>query len=153
MDWYLLRTKPREEWRAKQHLENQDFTTYFPILVRKDGPCEPLFPGYIFVTNEDEQVSMHSIRSTRGVLGFVRFGMEFAAADEKLIEEIRTIERMYQDVPKFVPGQVVACKSGPFAGLEAIFKAENGLERCVILLKILNAERSIEVDQADLKAI
>lgn len=153
MSWYLIRTKPREEWRAKQHLENQDFNVFLPQLRHKDGRLEPLFPGYLFLAKEAEISSLHTIRSTRGVLGFVRFGMEVALADENLIEEIRIIEQQYQNVPKFVPGQAVECKSGPFAGLQAIYQCENGIERCVILLNILNAERSITVEQADLKAV
>jgi transcriptional antiterminator RfaH len=153
MDWYLLRTKPREEWRAKQHLENQSFTTYLPVLVRKSLREEPLFPGYIFLGKPDEQVSLHTISSTRGVLNFVRFGIELAIAPSQLIEEVQAIEQLYRDVPKFTPGQAVECKAGPFAGLQAIFQAENGQDRCVILLKILNAERSIVVSQADLKAV
>lgn len=153
MDWYLLRTKPREEWRAKEHLENQAFTTYLPVLVHKSHRQEPLFPGYIFMGKPADDVSLHTIRSTRGVLNFVRFGIELATAPHQLIEEIQTIEQLYRDVPKFKSGQSVECKTGPFAGLQAIFQAENGQDRCVILLKILNAEREIIVNQGDLKAV
>ena len=154
MDWYLLRTKPREEWRAKQHLENQNFTTYLPVLVRKNTQREePLFPGYIFLGKPSEQVSLHTISSTRGVVNFVRFGIELAIASESLVSEIQAIEQLYRDVPRFVSGQAVECKAGPFAGLQAIFQAENGQDRCVILLKILNAERTVVVNQADLKAM
>ena len=153
MTWYLLRAKPREEWRAKQHLENQSFTVYLPVLIHKDQRQEPLFPGYIFLAKSSEELSLHTVRSTRGVLSFVRFGMEIAEASDELIDQIRSIEQMYRNVPKFVPGQTVECKSGPFAGLQAIYQAENGQDRCVILLKILNANRSIVVNQADLKVI
>jgi len=153
MSWYLLRTKPREEWRAKQHLENQAFATYLPVLIRKSERQEALFPGYIFLEKPEENVSLHTISSTRGVLNFVRFGIELATASESLIKEIQSIEQLYRSVPKFVPGQTVECKSGPFAGLQAIFESENGQDRCVILLKILNAERKIVVNQDDLKAV
>ena len=153
MDWYLLRTKPREEWRAKQHLENQDFETYLPVLTRKNSREEPLFPGYIFLARPADEVPLHTISSTRGVLNFVRFGIEIATAPAALIEEIQSIEQLYRDVPKFKPGQQVECKAGPFAGLQAIFESDNGQDRCVILLKILNAERKIIVSQSDLKAL
>ena len=153
MDWYLLRTKPREEWRAKQHLENQSFTTYLPVLTRRQGNREPLFPGYIFLAEPAEELTLHTIRSTRGVMNFVRFGMEFAVATADLVREIKAIEAINQGVSQFKAGQKVECKSGPFAGIEAIFKMENGIDRCVILLKILNAEREIVVDQNNLKVI
>ena len=153
MDWYLLRTKPREEWRAKQHLENQSFSIYLPVLTRKSLKQEPLFPGYIFLEKPEAGVSLHTINSTRGVLNFVRFGIELATAPQQLIDEIQSIEALYQEVPRFKPGQTVECKAGPFAGLQAIFQSENGQDRCIILLKILNAERKIEVSQDDLKAV
>lgn len=153
MDWYLIRTKPREEWRAKQHLENQHYSIYLPILTRKQGKQEPLFPGYIFLANGKSDQSVHTIRSTRGVLGFVRFGTQLALVNDGMIEELKVLESNYQEVPRFVSGQRVEVCNGAFAGLEAIFQVEDGLDRCVILLKILNAERSISIDQADLKVM
>lgn len=153
MDWYLLRTKPREELRAKIHLENQSFQTYLPMLNRQRKGKEPLFPGYIFLAPPNFEMPLHTIRSTRGVMNFVRFGMEFATVPPELIEDIQLIENQHQNVPMFLPGQTVLCKQGPFAGLEAVFQMDDGENRCIILLTILNAQRQITVSQDDLQVI
>lgn len=153
MSWYLLKTKLRQEFRAKEHLENQALTTYLPILTRKSKRQEPLFPGYIFITTDSGPSAIGAIRSTRGVLGFVRFGAEIATVAESLIQDIQMLEDRFRGLPKFIPGQEVECKSGPFAGLRGIFEAESGEERCIILLNILNSPRPIRVSQTDLQAV
>jgi transcriptional antiterminator RfaH len=151
--WYLLKTKPRQEFRAQEHLENQALTTYLPILTRKDKRVEPLFPGYIFIASTSDLSAIGAVRSTRGVTGFVRFGNEIATAPEALIRDIEAIENRFRDVPRFLPGQEVVCKSGPFAGLKAIFEAQTGEERCIVLLNLLNSPRPVQVKASQLQAL
>lgn len=153
MTWYLLKTKPRQEQRAKTHLENQAFSTYLPILTRKDGASEPLFPGYIFITQTScEYAPVAAVRSTRGITGFVRFGSELATAPDLLIESIRSMELRFRKVPRFQSGQEVEFKSGPFEGLRGIFHCENRQERCVVLLTVLNRVHGVFAQQSQLKA-
>ena len=76
--WYLLKTKVREELRAKDNLENQGFQSYCPVFKRRDKGClkdEILFPGYLFLHLELKRDldKLHKIRSTRGVLEIVYF--------------------------------------------------------------------------------
>lgn len=151
--WYLLKTKPRQEFRAKKHLRNQLLVAYLPVLTRKDKRVEPLFPGYLFIAADSGSNAIGAVRSTRGVLGFVRFGAEIAMVPESLIQEINTLEHRFRDLPKFTPGQEVVCKSGPFAGLHGIFETESGEQRCIILLKLLNSERPVRVRQSELQAL
>lgn len=151
--WYLLKTKPRQEFRAKEHLENQSLTIYLPILTRKNKREEPLFPGYIFLSTDSGPSGLGAVRSTRGVMGFVRFGQEIATASETLVRDIQMLENRFRGLPRFVPGQEVECKSGPFAGLRGIFEAETGEERCIILLKLLNTTRPVQVKQTALQAV
>ena len=35
--WYLIKTKPRQEKKAKQNLENQGYVAFFPIAKIKDS--------------------------------------------------------------------------------------------------------------------
>lgn len=151
--WYLLKTKPRQEFRAKEHLENQSFQTYLPVLTRKDKRVEPLFPGYIFIAVTGDKNAIGAVRSTRGVMGFVRFGSEIAVASQDLISGIQGLESRFRGLPRFVPGQEVMCKSGPFAGLKAIFEAETGEERCIVLLNLLNSPRPVQLKASELQAI
>ena len=71
--WYLLKTKVREEVRAVDNLENQEFEAYCPQYLEK-AKLTPLFPGYMFVKLCDEDIERyHKIRSTRGVSAIVAF--------------------------------------------------------------------------------
>lgn len=71
--WYLLKTKAREEERAKAHMDNQGFEVYCPMIKEK-GKSVPLFAGYLFIRLDVKDLPLyHKIRSTRGVSEFVRF--------------------------------------------------------------------------------
>ena len=79
-NWYLLYSKPKQESRAQEHLANQGFESFVPHIHinkiragKQSTKIEPLFPRYIFL-KAGADVNLASIRSTRGVAGFVKFG-------------------------------------------------------------------------------
>lgn len=80
--WFVLKTKPKQEQRAKQNLENRAALTYLPMLSRERNrrvmASEPLFPGYILGQFPGDEPSMHQVRSTFGALNFVRLGHSLA---------------------------------------------------------------------------
>ena len=47
-NWYLIKTKPRQEKLAKQNLKNQGYRAFCPI-VKINNRLVVLFPGYLFV--------------------------------------------------------------------------------------------------------
>ncbi len=151
MSWFVIRTKPRQEVRACEHLNNQAFDFYCPWMTRDNGKKEPLFPGYLFVFDAPSDQPLSRIRSTRGILGFVRFGMEFARAPDALIDSIRDRENMFQNVDRFKPNDRVVMKDGPFAGIEAVYLCKSGTERSIILLKWLNQNNKVPVDTDSLR--
>lgn len=151
MSWFVIRTKPRQEDRASEHLDNQNFEYYCPWMTRDNGKREPLFPGYVFVYDAAAAQPFSTIRSTRGVLGFVRFGLEFARASDELIETIRERESSLQRVDRFKPDDRVRFKQGPFAEIEAIYRCKSGVERSVILLTILNQPKEVSVKTDDIQ--
>ena len=86
--WYLIKTKSRQENTAIINLENQGFSTYCPILkINKKNVV--LFPGYIFIYLDEHNDNWSPIRCTKGVINFVRFGLNFAQVPEHIIEYIR----------------------------------------------------------------
>lgn len=53
MDWFVVRTKVRQELRAIHHMREQGFNVYCPVIPKYDGLKEVtgnqiLFPGYCF---------------------------------------------------------------------------------------------------------
>lgn len=151
MSWFVIRTKSRQERRAGEHLDNQNFEYYCPWMKRDNGKEEPLFPGYIFVYDVASQQSLATIRSTRGILGFVRFGLEFAKASDELIVTIQERESGLQSVDRFKADDSVRFKNGPFADIEAIYRCKSGIERSIVLLNILNQPKEISVRTDDLR--
>lgn len=144
--WYLLRTKPRQEAIAEENLRRQGFNSVLPRYRnhrRKGGKWteaeEALFPGYLFIHVDIAGRNCAPIRSTRGVLGFVRFGLDPVPVPAAVIETLRLTAQDYTaQLPSvFTPGDAVSIVAGSFSGLKAIFQAQNGEDRVVLLLDLL----------------
>lgn len=148
--WYLIQTKPRQESRAEEHLQRQNFECYRPKKPRNtcnDKADEALFPGYLFIRLDRQLDNWYPIRSTRGVARVVSFGSEPTPIRDELIEQLR--QRLatptHTDEPKFQPGDRVQLHGGGFHELDAIFVSTDGDERSVILLNLLQREQKIRV--------
>src|SRR5690606_34340784 len=94
--WLVIHTRPKQEFRALQHLQNQSYTCYLPTvqairpLRGKLTPCsEPLFFRYIFVRVNPSSCRITSLSSTRGVSKLVAFGGRFATVPDEMIDALR----------------------------------------------------------------
>jgi transcriptional antiterminator RfaH len=157
MDWYLVHTKPRQEKQALQHLQQQGYECYLPLLpVEKlsQGAItvapEPLFPRYLFIHlgHESHTKSWGPIRSTRGVSRLVFFGHEPAKVHVELIEQLRQYEAMMQQAEPqalFNPGQRVRLMGTPFAGLEGIYQMAEGERRVLVLIEMMSKPVTLRI--------
>ena len=145
MNWFVVRTKPRQELKAKLNLENQGFTHYLPELTRDNGKVEALFPGYIFIKNQAGPTPFDKIRSTYGVLNYVRFGEYIAMLTDEVIEAIRNRDESSEQRDIYQENQKVRITEGPFKDLEAIYQCRSGKDRVILLLNLLNSKQSIEM--------
>ncbi|MEW6996629.1 transcription/translation regulatory transformer protein RfaH [Colwelliaceae bacterium BS250] len=157
-NWFLLTSKPREEQRAFDNLNNQGFDVFLPKVAKvkkrqgvKSVSLEPLFPNYLFINLDQSEANFNAIRSTRGVGSFVRFGLNHAILNESLVEQIRqNIEgsdnKSLNDLLTYQQGEKVQVTQGPFKGLDAIYKNKDGLERCILLIKMLGQENEVAVE-------
>ncbi|MCY4177018.1 MAG: hypothetical protein OXD32_00780 [Endozoicomonadaceae bacterium] len=150
--WFLIKTHSRQEDRAVINLSRQNFSVYCPYFTRKNSRTEVLFPGYVLLQHT-EDISLRTVKSTRGVQGFVRFGETFAVASDELIAKIKRQEKILEGMPLFKEGQLVEFRHGPFAQYRAIYLCDHGEERSVILLKLLNSTRKIQVPTASLCSV
>lgn len=156
--WYAVQTRARHESEAATHLARQDFETYLPrlrLFRRRRGRWHPvveaLFPGYLFLRLDLERQNTAPIRSTRGVVGLVRFGGVPKPVPEDLIRQLQAASRDAEGVirqePHFQPGDRVEIVSGPLAGLPAIFQSSNGEERVRLLLDLLGRRNEVLVSR------
>ncbi|WPC73300.1 transcription/translation regulatory transformer protein RfaH [Vibrio porteresiae] len=159
--WYLLYCKRGEQLRAKLHLENQGVECYYPEVViekivrsKRQQVKEPLFPSYVFVRFDYEQgPTFTSVRSTRGVVDFIRFGAMPKELNSDLISELKLVEEerllVVQDAgPQ--KGQVIEVTGGQFAGIEAIYQEPDGEARSIMLIKLINQCVEISIANRDL---
>ncbi|RUO30323.1 transcription/translation regulatory transformer protein RfaH [Aliidiomarina soli] len=158
-DWYLLHCKARQEARAKMHIENQGYTTCLPTIRlqktlrgKRQVVEEALFPSYLFIQIDMENANFNSIRSTRGVNGFVRFGGIPSKIPQSVIEQFQALEGQQTDPQaQFEAGAEVEIAEGPFAGLPAVYKISKGDDRCLVLLEMMGKQQQLELKEAALK--
>lgn len=162
LNWYLLYCKRSEQTRAKLNLERQGVICYYPQVeiekIRHGKRCtqvEPLFPNYIFVQFDIEKIHTTSVRSTRGIVDFVRLGALPAKIADTLVEKImqrdagETTKRV--EIPQ--QGDKLLIKEGPFAGIEAIFHEADGEKRAFLFINMINKKTRISLAHNQYKKI
>ena len=148
--WYLIKIKPRQEKIAIANLENQSYKVYCPFALINNRN-QFLFPGYLFINLDNESQDWSPIRSTKGVLNFVRFGLNFAKIPDKLIDLITQNEKntanKISNINHFSKGDKVQITDGVFKSCVAIFQSVKSDERVLILLNLLGQEQTIKINK------
>ena len=156
-EWYVLQTKVKQEEIARQNLSRQSFEIFLPKISvyrhrrgRRSPVTEALFPGYLFIRLDLELQNTAPIRSTRGVVGLVSFGLRQQPFPECLLQSLMDVQSNFEGdsinpVNIFSSGDVVELIDGPMVGLKGIFKAQNSQERVIVLFNILGAEAKVNV--------
>ena len=151
--WYLLKTKPRQEKIALANLENQDYDTYCPY-AKINNKIVVLFPGYLFIHLDETSDNWGPIRSTKGVLNFVRFGLSYAKISNKIIDFIKENEfntsQKLKYLNDFKIGDKVQITEGVFKNCVAIFESFKSDERVILLMNIMGQKQTINVKKKSL---
>ena len=153
--WYLVASKPKQEFRAVEQLENQGIKAYSPSvkvekIVRGKAKIitEALFAGYLFVHLSNQSPLWHKVRSTRGVRDWIRFAGEVATIPTNLVEKLVTVDEEPEHqivINRFREGQSVRILSGPFVGLEGVFDKSDGESRAMVLVEFLGQSNRLAV--------
>lgn len=162
--WFCLKSKPRQETVAVQHLRSLGgIEVVFPRLRRtrrghekNKVVIEPLFPGYIFVRFIPEE-SQGSIRSTRGVLHLVTRNGRPVDVEPAVIDEMNAlgpegILSMLDAELKI--GAKVRVIRGIFSGAEGeLLRLESPQKRVAILLSLLGSDQPVEMPLDDVEGL
>ena len=153
--WYAVRSQPRKEQLAEDHLRRQGFRAFLPKIpkivklpTRTKTVSEAFFPGYLFVRLDLDVDRWRSVNGTIGVLSLVSFGERPAPAPAGLIEELVDLASETGEVrfdQSFAEGDRVRLIGGPLNGHVGVFQSAGPQERVFILLRILNQETRINV--------
>ena len=154
--WYLVKTKSKQENISILNLENQNFHVYCPH-ARINNKNVALFPGYIFIQLDKDTQNWSPIRSTKGVLYFVRFGLSYAKIPDSIIEFIKTNElntaKQLKNINKFKSGDKVQITDGVFKNCIAIFKSFKSDERVILLINLLGQQQKLTIEQESLNVL
>ena len=151
----VVYTKSQKETLAHDHLERQGFLTYCPVHKKEIKyksktkiKSLPLFPRYLFIqANEIALKKIHLIRSTLGVSSLIlRDGKPIYVKDE-ILDAIRHAEKVYlgQVETLFNAGDRVIINEGIYKDIEAIYQNNDGLERAVLLLNLLQKDAELTI--------
>ncbi|WP_148254749.1 transcription/translation regulatory transformer protein RfaH [Aidingimonas lacisalsi] len=159
--WYVIQCKGGESFRATEHLDNQGYDVFHPVLeVQKKRRqkltwiAEPLFPYYLFIRLDRLASNWRPIRSTRGVLKLLTFGDEPLAVDDALVDMLREhpAGTWGEDANVyFRAGDAVEITEGPFRDLQAVFQSQKGEERAIVLLNMLHKQQRLEMPISQLR--
>ncbi len=155
--WYVVHTKPRQEARALENLQNQGFNCFLPTMQvqklrnqRVQTVTEPMFSRYLFIQLNEQTQNWGPIRSTLGVSKLVSFGPQPAKVPPEFIAllkeaPVETLERM------FAPGDNVQIASGPLQGLEGTYLAHDGETRAFVLIDLLGQPQKLRMAVENLR--
>ena len=151
--WYLIKTKPKQEKIAIANLENQNYHVYCPY-AKINNKIVVLFPGYLFINLDQTLENWSPIRSTKGVLNFVRFGLSYAKISNRVIDFIKENELNTSNKIKksneFKPGDKIEITEGVFKNCVAIFKCFKSDERVILLMNLMGQQQTISVKKKSL---
>ena len=161
LSWWVVQTKPQGEALAIEHLREQNFATYCPMYQKESirgrqlkVTTTPLFARYVFVlADQAAQQTVHTIRSTRGVSQLIKVGEQPTLVKASIIEEIKALEteHLNQVAPHFTSNDKVVISQGIYHGLEAIYQMDDGLERAVVMLNLLQRDTQLTLNKTQLK--
>jgi transcriptional antiterminator RfaH len=156
MLWYAVHSRPKQEIRAFENLQNQGFEAWLPMMSleklrrgRLVEVSEPMFSRYLFIRLDTEHTNWAPIRSTMGVSRLVSFGNRPAPIADELIQALQQLpdrapERLLQ------PGQAVRMIDGPLKGLEAVYQHADGELRAMVLVDLMSKQHSVLVEMQHL---
>lgn len=149
-NWYVVQTKPKQEFRALEQLDNQGYDCFLPTLgaekLRRGKPqivIEPLFTRYLFIRLDTVTSNWSPLRSTRGVSNLLAFGGRFATMSDVVVDALRSEAEHRKHAPLFEVGEKVVVESGPFAGFEGVFQMTDGEARALVLIELIHRPQQV----------
>ncbi len=156
--WYALYTKPNSEALVARTLTARGFAPFFPMLPARPGQrIQPLFPTYLFLRCDMEQVGLATLQWVPGLRCILNIAGRPAVVPDRAIalieDELARIEAQ-GGLPAhpFKVGDEVVIDEGPLAGLRGVFQGPVGpAERVRILIRFLGQANRAEVPVKSLR--
>lgn len=150
LEWYVIRTKSHEEFKARLHYERQGYDVYLPLIRkvvrharRKTEVLRPFFPGYLFLHLDGSTADWVAISSTYEAIGPVRFGDRIVPVPEWVIEDLKQrecdgailLDRVPQE--RLVPGAAIGVKVSDDLVASGIVYSAKGSSNIIALIELM----------------
>lgn len=144
MPWYVIYTKPRNEKKVAERLQQIGITVYCPMITmmkqwsdRKKKVQIPLLNSYVFVCLEDKE--REQVFQISGVVRYLFWlGKPAIVRDEEIValqEGLKDTIASFE-VKGIKVGDLLPIPSGPFKGKEGIIKQINKNSLQLILTEL-----------------
>jgi transcription antitermination factor NusG len=159
--WCAVHTRYQHESSVHTLLSMKGFQTFYPTYKkirewkdRKKEIAAPLFPGYVFVANAQQE--RLKVVSTPGVCAIVSIAGVPAVIPHHEIESIRrAIVGPYPLEPHVYlkKGDRVRIIRGPLTGIAGILVRKKGSLRLVVCVEMLGRAAAMEIDGASIEPL
>jgi transcription antitermination factor NusG len=157
--WFVLHTRSRQEKIVAADLAALGIGFFFPAVHqprmygrRKTAVLLPMFPGYLFLRGDTDQV--YQADRTRRIASVI------PVPDQRRLDwELRNIHfAMTRGLtlgaaPFLEEGTAVEVVAGPLKGLQGVIEKQARPDRLVLQVQMLGRGMSVEVDPAQLVPI
>lgn len=165
MHWYAVHTYSGHENKVKTNIERRSVSMGLANEIRRvvvptetelrtrNGKRQEVqrkvFPGYVLIEMELNDVTWHLIRSTTGVTGFVSSGNKPDPLQDDEIRQILEAVESPDRKPKvkWSKDEVVRVTAGPFAEFTGKVEEVNAAkEKLKVLISIFGRDTPVELD-------
>ena len=160
-EWFLLQFKPNAHHLAVKNLNRQGFKTFLPLhemTSRKASRFvkinKPLFPGYMFVSFDKNELKWHKINNTYGVSRLITFNSVLKSIPITFVDNLmKRYDLTGKLIPtrKFTQGDQVKILTGPFSNFAATVETYEDDHRTWILMDLMSRKTKILAETNNLK--
>ncbi|MDP8232876.1 MAG: transcription termination/antitermination NusG family protein [Candidatus Zophobacter franzmannii] len=157
--WRVIYTKSRVEKKLAEYAHRLGINYYLPLIdsvkdykYRKVTFTKPLFPGYIFIKANSEDISY--LYNSGCISSILKVNNE-----SNLLKELNSIYRLrskgaIMSVGKYLDeGVRVRILSGPFEGLTGFVESHETIDKVILNVEIIHQSIVITVNSIDIKII
>jgi transcription antitermination factor NusG len=158
-DWFILRTRARQEKIIAQDLAARSIGAYVPLVraIRYHGGRRtrvdlPLFPGYVFLRGSVDEA--YEADRTRRIAQIIK-----VADQDRLDAELTSLwlalgsEAPLNPYPHLKTGVWVEVRSGPFQGVKGLIQDRSRTNLLILQVHILGQAVCLEIDGSLLDVI
>ena len=161
--WFVAQYKPNACFIAKKNLEKQGVGTFLPLVEstkRKTSrflsELKPLFPGYIFISFNQNYFRWRTINSTIGLSRLLVFNDTPQPVPEDFIRCLKLrcdFNHRLLHNHSLETGSRVEVMKGPFTKMIGSIEKIDPKKRVTLLFEILGRKTSTNLSIADLKIV